>query len=151
MKQYYEALFLSYRPRTECSISQFCNTKCTHSIFRTIDRSTRGLLPKPLKITYIWPAGSHFCRASCGRVWMNINRVTLQHNKEFITVIFYLMVLSMCNLQTGRLEKPETGIRNRNGNGNRNRNRNRKRQRNRNSNVKGNRYKNRGIIYFKLF
>ena len=40
----------------------------------------------------------------------------------------------------GRLEKPETGIRNRNGNGNRNRNRNR------NSNVKGNQYKNRDII-----
>ena len=51
----------------------------------------------------------------------------------------------------GRLEKPETGIWNRNRNGNRNRNRNRKRQRNRNSNVKGNRYKNRDIIYFKLF
>ena len=51
----------------------------------------------------------------------------------------------------GRLEKPETGIRNRNRNGNRNRNRNRKRQLNRNSNVKGNRYKNRDIIYFKLF
>ena len=27
---------------------------------------------------------------------MNINRVTLQHNKEFIMFIFYLMVLSMC-------------------------------------------------------
>ena len=51
----------------------------------------------------------------------------------------------------GRLEKPETGIRNRNGNENRNRNRNRKQQRNRNSNVKGSRYKNRDIIYFKLF
>ena len=31
VKQYHEALFLSYRPRTECSISQFCNTNCTHS------------------------------------------------------------------------------------------------------------------------
>ena len=30
---------------------------------------------------------------------MNIERVTLQHNKEFIMVIFHLMVLSMCNLQ----------------------------------------------------
>ena len=39
--------------------------------------------------------------------------------------------------------KPESGIRNRNGNGFRNRNMN--------SNVKGNRYKNRDIIYFKLF
>ena len=49
VKQYYEALFLSYRPRTECSISKFCNTKCTHSIFRTIDQSTRGLLAQLLK------------------------------------------------------------------------------------------------------
>ena len=30
---------------------------------------------------------------------MNIDRVTLQHNKEFIMVIFYLKGLSMCNLQ----------------------------------------------------
>ena len=30
---------------------------------------------------------------------MNINRVTLQHNTEFIMFIFYSMVLSMCNLQ----------------------------------------------------
>ena len=70
VKQYYEAMFLSYRPLAECSFSLFCNTKCTHSIFRTIDRSTRGLLA-----------------------------VTLQHNKELIMVIFHLMVLSMCNLQ----------------------------------------------------
>ena len=49
VKQFYEGLFLSYRPRAECSISQFCNTECTHSVFRTIDRSTRGLLAKQLK------------------------------------------------------------------------------------------------------
>ena len=30
---------------------------------------------------------------------MNINRVKLQHNKEFIVFIFYLIVLSICNLQ----------------------------------------------------
>ena len=46
----------------------------------------------------------------------------------------------------GRLEKPETGIRNRNVNGNRKQNRNRKQKRKRNSNVKGNRHKNRDII-----
>ena len=29
VKQYYEALFLSYRPRTtKCSISQYCDTNC---------------------------------------------------------------------------------------------------------------------------
>ena len=37
VKWYHEALFLSYRPRTECSISQFCNTNCTHSIFSAIE------------------------------------------------------------------------------------------------------------------
>ena len=106
-KQYYEALYLSYRPRTiECSISQFSKTNCTQSIFRTINR---GLLAKPFKKfpkSPIRPAGSHnFWQApnlQCelwSIVWMNINRVTLQHNKEFIMVIFYLMVLSMCNLQ----------------------------------------------------
>ena len=41
---------------------------------------------------------------------MNINRVTLQHNKEFIMFIFYLMVLSMCNLQKRfiRIERLKT-------------------------------------------
>ena len=46
----------------------------------------------------------------------------------------------------GRLEKPETGIRNRNGN----RNRNRDRKRNRNRNGKRNLYKNRDNIYLNL-
>ena len=47
MKQYYEALFLSYRPRTGCSISQFCNTNGTHSIFRTIE-ARMGFIAKLL-------------------------------------------------------------------------------------------------------
>ena len=37
VKQYYGALFLSYRSRTQCSISKFCGTNSTHSIFRTIE------------------------------------------------------------------------------------------------------------------
>ena len=46
---------------------------------------------------------------------MNINRVTLEHNKEFIMFIFYLMVLWMCNLQkrlirTERLKTNGTAI-----------------------------------------
>ena len=56
------------------------------------DRSTRGLLAKPLKKfpkSPIRPAGSHFCNASCGSsVWININRVTPQHSREFIMFIF---------------------------------------------------------------
>ena len=97
-KQNYEALYLSYRPRTiECSISQFSNTNCTQSIFRTINR---GLLAKPFKKfpkSPIQPAGSHnFWQApnlQCelwSTVWMNINRVALQHNKEFIMFIFFI-------------------------------------------------------------
>ena len=56
VKQY----FLSYRPQTECSISQFFKTNCTQSIFRTINR---GLLAKPFKKfpkSPIRPAGSRF-------------------------------------------------------------------------------------------
>ena len=56
VKQYY----LSYRPLTECGISQFFKTNCTQSIFRTINR---GLLAKPFKKfskSPTWPAGSHF-------------------------------------------------------------------------------------------
>ena len=68
VKQYHEALFLSYRPRTECSISQFCNTSCTHSpdsLKIQDDRGTRVLLFKK-KIQnhlHIRRAGSHFCQA----------------------------------------------------------------------------------------
>ena len=61
--QYHEALFLSYRPRTECSISQFCNTNYTHSIFRTIEARVKKFPKSPIR-----PAGSHFCSLSCGRV-----------------------------------------------------------------------------------
>ena len=73
-KQYYEALYLSYRPRTECSISQFFKTNCTQSIFRTINR---GLLVKPFKnfqndlygqlvLTF---GKRQICSASCGRLF----------------------------------------------------------------------------------
>ena len=65
------------------------------------DRSTRGLLAKPLKKcpkSHIQPAGSHFCNASCSECLNEHTRVKLQHNKEIIMFIFYLMVLSICNL-----------------------------------------------------
>ena len=59
VKQHY----LSYRPRTECSISYFFKTNCTQSIFSTINH---GLLAKPFKKfpkSPVRPAGSHFRRA----------------------------------------------------------------------------------------
>ena len=58
MKQYHETQFLSYRPLTECSISKFCITNCTHSIFRTIEASVgfawafSEKVKKNSKITY---------------------------------------------------------------------------------------------------
>ena len=61
VKQYY----LSYRPRTECSISHFLKTNCTQWMFRTINR---GLLAKPFKKfpkSAVRPAGCHFYCASC--------------------------------------------------------------------------------------
>ena len=51
-------------------------------------------LAKPLKKfpkSPIRTAGSHFCSADCGECLNEhyTNRVTLQHNKEFIMFIFY--------------------------------------------------------------
>ena len=72
-----------------------------HSFNIQDDRSTRKLLAKPLKKfpqSHIRPAGSHFCSASCSECLNEHTRVKLQHNKEIIMFIFYLMVLSMCNL-----------------------------------------------------
>ena len=63
-----------------------------HSFNIQDDRSTRGLLAKPLKKfpkSRIRPASSHFCSASCGSsVWINIKRVTPQHTREFIMLFF---------------------------------------------------------------
>ena len=74
-----------------------------HSFNIQEDQSKRGHLAKPLKkISKITYTASRFSLLRCelwSSVWMNINRVTLQHDKEYIMFIFYLMVLSMCNLQ----------------------------------------------------
>ena len=71
-----------------------------HSFNIQDDRTTRMLLPKPLKKipkSHIRPAGSHFCSACCSECLNEHTRVKLQHNKEIMMFIFYLMVLSMCN------------------------------------------------------
>ena len=72
-----------------------------HSFNIQDDRSTRGVLAKPLKKcpnSHIQPAGSHFCSASCSECLNEHTRVKLQHNKEITMFIFYLMILSICNL-----------------------------------------------------
>ena len=66
-----------------------------HSFNIQDDRSTRGLLAKPLKKfpkSPMQPAGFHFCCASY-RECLN-EQVKLQYNKEFITFIFYLMLFN---------------------------------------------------------
>ena len=80
----------------------FFKPNCTQSMFRTINR---GLLAKPFKKvpkSAIPSAGSHFwCELSVwSSVWMNFNRVTLQHNSEFIIIFCYLMVsvITMSNV-----------------------------------------------------
>ena len=75
----------------------------THLGQNAVDRSTRGFLEKPLKKfpkSPIRAAGSDFWLAPNFQrelsVWININRVTLRHNKELIVFIFYLVVLERC-------------------------------------------------------
>ena len=84
-KQYYEALFSSYRTRTKCSISQLFKTNYTHSIFRTTEPSKHA-----------WEFSKtvqKFSLLTSAKFAVNVKRVTLQHNKEFIVFIFYLIVL----------------------------------------------------------
>ena len=94
MKQYY----LSYRPWTECSISQFFKTNCTQSIFRTINPEllSRNRSKNSQKHLYGQPVLTFDERNFA----VNINRVTLQHNKEFIMFIFLFNgFITMCNLK----------------------------------------------------
>ena len=82
---------LSYRLRTECSISQFFKTNCTQSIFKTINC---GLLAKPFKTFPNSPirlASSHFWRTP-NLQWPVIE---LRFNiiKNLLFLIFYSMVL----------------------------------------------------------
>ena len=78
----------------------------SRQIFRTINR---GLLAKPFKTFPKLPirlTGSHFWQAPnfqselWWRVLININRVMLQQNKEFIMFIFLFNgFITMCNLK----------------------------------------------------
>ena len=82
MKQY----FLSYRPRTEYGISQFFNVQDDQSW------AFSETVQKISKITY---TASQFSLLTSAKFAVNINRVKLQHNKEFIMFFYYyLMVLS---------------------------------------------------------
>ena len=63
-----------------------------HSFNIKDDGSTRGLLAKPLKKfpkSPIRPSVLTFVARAVAFVWMNINRVMLQHNKGFIMFIFH--------------------------------------------------------------
>ena len=99
VKHYCEVQFSSYRPQTECCISQFCNTNCTHSLFR-IDRSTPGLLAKPLKNfqnhIYGQPVLTFAVRAVAS-VWTNILELSSNIIENllclFFTYLFYLCVI----------------------------------------------------------
>ena len=93
MKQYY----LSYRPRTECSISYFFKTNCTQSIFSTINH---GLLAKPFKKfpkSPVRPAGSHFRRAPN----LHWTLIELRFNIIKNSLCFFVFngFITMCNLK----------------------------------------------------
>ena len=82
MKQY----FLSYRPRTEYGISQFFNIQ---------DDQLWAFSETVQKISKITYTASQFSLLTSAKFAVNINRVKLQHNKEFIMFFYYyLMVLS---------------------------------------------------------
>ena len=76
VKQYHETLILSY-------IYQ-CSGRWKHAwaFSETVQKFS--------KITY---TASRFSLLTSAKFAVNINRVTLQHNKELIVFTFYLMIL----------------------------------------------------------
>ena len=81
-------VYLSWRPRTECSISQFFETNCTQSIFKMINRK---LLAKPFKIFPKSPIRPNLQCDLWSSVWMNINGVTLQRNIKRIYFVYFFI------------------------------------------------------------
>ena len=107
---YYEALFLPYRPQTECAQLLYFTIlqDKLHSFNIQDDRSSRGLLARAFKNFQnhlIRPAGSHFLTSAKFAVWvvkcLHINRVSFQHNIEFIMFIFLFNgCITMFNLKS---------------------------------------------------
>ena len=99
MKQYYEALYLY--PQTSDRMQYFTVFQDKlHSANIQDDQSWAftETVQKISKITYTASrfsllTSAKFAVRAVSSVWANINRVTPQHNKEFITVFYYLMVL----------------------------------------------------------
>ena len=85
MKQYQEALYLSYRPQTEWGYFTVFQDKL-HSVNIQDDQSL-AFSETVQKNFQNQPVLTFDKRSS---VWMNINRVTLQHNNEFIMLIFFI-------------------------------------------------------------
>ena len=108
-----------------------------HRLFLTVE-STRGIRTLVVVFELMEEMVAWGCRN--GRFNEKFQILPLELKVKFIWMLLYvfLTVLDLPprfiaatlhvdkSLKMGRLEKPETGIRNRNGNGNRNRNRNRK-------------------------
>ena len=95
-KEYYEALFLSYRPPYKMQYFTIFQDKL-HSFNIQDHRSTRGLsisetVQKISKITY---AASRFSLLTNAKFSVNIKRVKFQHNKNFFLMAF----VTMCNLK----------------------------------------------------
>ena len=86
VKQYYEALFVSYRPLTECNFHNFAIQTALIGYWGR-SKHAWAFSRKPLKIfpkSTIRPVGAHFWQApnsqwELSSVWISINRVTLQH------------------------------------------------------------------------
>ena len=113
VKQFYEALFLSYRPRAECSISQFCNTNRTHSISGRSKHACAfsETVKKITKITYTTSrfsllTSAIFAVRAVMSVWMKINRVTLNITKNLLFIFLFSGFITMCNLQKPLIRAP---------------------------------------------
>ena len=57
-------------------------------------QGNNGLLAKPFK--KIAKSPTFWLLTIKRQIWMNLNRVVLQHNKEYVMFIFYLRLMVLC-------------------------------------------------------
>ena len=96
LKQYYETLYLSYRPRTECSISQFSLRQLALSQYS--GRSIVGFRRNRSKISKITHTAGRFSFLTSAKIAVRAVRFNIMKN---LLRLFFLFngFITMCNLK----------------------------------------------------
>ena len=100
VKDYYEALFLSYRPQTKCSISQFFKTNCIQLLFMTIMQHVWAFSETSQKISKITYTASRFSILMSAKICSEcLKRLHFNVMKNYCVYFLSNSFKMMCNLK----------------------------------------------------